>query len=684
TDYKDGDVIKRVGEIGRFLCIIYEGKAEVISTDGAGNKKSMATLTRGDLMGEMSILTGEPSFTDVVAIGDCKTVRIPRETFSSVIATNPMAVTKIAQTITKRLILREREEAQKVGITTALRQQNDPYDLEFTSSVDPIKILVINSRITSLKYALFDTAYSIPITEGLIEKIGDPESCHSIFTTKGSSKECKMYVGNTAEAIKTMLDALTSPDYGVIGRLDEIKAVGYRVVHGGDKFFNSVVINDEVIDSIKACSPLAPLHNPYNLAAIEEMAKLLPSAGHVAVFDTAFHRSMPEHAYRYALSNDLFDKEHLRRYGFHGTNHHYVSLKAATYLKRPINELKMISCHLGHGASLCAIDHGRSIDTSMGMTPLEGLMMGSRSGDIDPGVLLYLMKLGYSPDELSRILNLESGLKGVSGVSNYMKEVLDAAETGNERAKNAIRMYCYRVKKYIGAYMAALGGLDVLIFTGGVGENSTEIRARICQGLEPFGISLWDDANRQSKPFLRQVEELTAPGSHVRVLVIQSNEKRMIARETLHAIGRFHSTRTDRFTAHPIPVNVSAHHVHLSENVFHSLFGQDRSLTPKISLSQPGQFGSVETVNLIGPKGRVDRVRILGPYRKECQVEIARTEEFKLGIDAPVRDSGDVEGTPGIILEGERGQVKLEKGVICARRHVHMSPEDALSFGLRD
>ncbi|MBF0538374.1 MAG: acetate/propionate family kinase [Nitrospirae bacterium] len=682
-EYVDGQEIKRRGEIGRFLWVVYDGKANVVLTEASGERKVVATLTRGDIFGEMSLMSGEPSDADIVSYGGCKVVKLKRELCSDVLMKNPKSLASIAQTITRRLLQREREGWESPDVTTALKSNSDPYDLDFSSAIEPIKVLVINSRIASLKYALFDTKYSIPIMEGLIDKMGTPDCSHTVYTA-GIKYDLPTDARTTAEAIRSMVSALTDSQKGMVKHIDEIKAVGHRVVHGGARFFSSVVIDRGVVEVIRDCSQMAPLHNPYNLAGIEEMMAILPEAKHVAVFDTAFHRNMPEHAYKYALSKSLNEDDNIRRYGFHGINHRYVTLKAATYLKRPVKELKIISCHLGHGSSVCAIDHGRSIDTSMGMTPLEGLMMGSRCGDLDPGIIIYLMNLGFTADELSRILNVESGLKGVSGISNYMKDVLEAAEEGDKHAKEAIGMYCYRVKKYIGAYIAALGGVDVLIFTGGIGENATEIRARVCQGLQPFGISLYGQANRQDRPFLKQVEEITAPGSNVRVLVIKSNEKMMIARETLHAIGRLLSTNIEHYRRRPIPINVSAHHVHVNKAAFEVLFGPGRTLTPKIPLSQPGQYASEETVNLIGPKGRVDRVRILGPFRKDSQVEISRTEEFRLGIDAPVRDSGDIEGTPGITLEGEVGQLKLEKGVICARRHIHMSTEEALGYGLRD
>ncbi|HCS76493.1 MAG TPA: acetate/propionate family kinase, partial [Syntrophaceae bacterium] len=389
----------------------------------------------------------------------------------------------------------------------------------------------------------------------------------------------------------------------------------------------------------------------------------------------SFHVTMPDKAHTYALPYAVTEEEQIRRYGFHGTNHKFVSLCAATFLKRPVGELKMISCHLGSGASVCAIDHGRSVDTSMGMTPLEGLVMGTRAGDVDPGVLLHLLRhRGMTADEMDQMLNRKSGLLGISGASNDMRILLKAAESGDLRCEKAISTFCYRVRKYIGAYWAALGGLDALIFTGGIGENAPDIRDRICRGLETFGIVIYDDVNAKMSVRRGRINDISEPGSKIRILVIPADEEKMIARETIHALGR---TRTPddirKFNSRPIVISTSAHHVHLTQEHFEALFGAGRKMTPRSDLSQPGQFAAVETVNLIGPKGRIDHVRILGPVRKESQVEIARTEQFKLGIEVPIRDSGDTEGTPGITIEGDSGSVDLEKGVICAKRHIHIS-----------
>jgi acetate kinase len=403
------------------------------------------------------------------------------------------------------------------------------------------------------------------------------------------------------------------------------------------------------------------------------------------VFDTSFHHTLPPYAYLYGLPYEYYEKKRIRRYGFHGMSHAYVSLKAAEFLRRPYKELEIATCHLGNGASVCAVDHGRSVDTSMGLTPAEGLIMGTRCGDIDPAVLVHLMRSeNLRPDDLDRIINKESGLKGLSGVSNDMREVERAAQEGNHQALLAFKTFCYHIRKYICAYLAAMGGLDVLVFTGGIGRGSAGVRSLACQGLECMGIRVDEEKNRNASD-ASETYEISADDSDVRVLVVPTDEERMIAREVLRTLNRNEVSKILRKQeSAPIPVEVSAHHVHLAQEHIEALFGKGHELTNKAELSQPGQYACEEQVNLIGPKGRVDRVRVLGPARKETQVEISMTEQFKLGIQPPIRGSGDLENSPGIILEGSEGAVEIEKGVICALRHIHMTPEDALRFGLRD
>jgi acetate kinase len=683
-EYAPDTVIIRRGEIGRFLWIVYDGEVKVTNPAPGATGESGETLKRGALFGEMSILTGEPAIADVMTATASTLVRIPRASFSRLIAGNQKTLAKFARLITDQMIRQAAAVSQPELLRCAHQENQDPYDLNFSSASESMKILVLNSGSSSLKYSLFDTVQALPLLEGEIEKIGSGDAVHNIRTPGTNRSDPQKNIMTMKEAFHVMIQAITDPSFAAIGSLGELNAIGHRVVHGGAAFTNAVLITEAVLESIRVSCILAPLHNPYNLEGIELMRGLLPSIPQVAVFDTAFHQTMPSHAYLYALPHELCKKEQVRRYGFHGTNHEYVALRAATWLKRPLGELKIISCHLGNGASICAIDHGRSIDTSMGMTPLEGLIMGTRPGDVDPGALLHLMRAdALDVEGMDRMLNRESGLKGISG-KNDMREILAGAAQGDVQCTRAISAFCYRIRKYIGAYMAALGGLDVLIFTAGIGENASDIRAGVCQGLEHFGIHLHYEHNRLSLPH-GQAMDVSAPDAKVRVLVVPADEERMIARKTLHALGRVMTAEQMRMLgSRPVPISISAHHVHLKQSDFELLFGQGKTMTPKSELSQPGQFSCRETVNLVGPKGKVRSVRILGPARKESQVEISRTEEFQLGIDAPVRESGDLEGTPGITIEGDAGVLTLDKGVICAKRHIHMSPEDALGFGLRN
>ena len=488
-----------------------------------------------------------------------------------------------------------------------------------------------------------------------------------------------------AGALQALVGTLTHPERGMIKDAGQLSAIGHRVVHGGDRFSNAAVIDTEVLKAIEEAAVLAPLHNPVNLIGIRAAMQVFPGVPNIAVFDTAFHQRMPPMAYLYALPYEYYERDRLRRYGFHGTSHKYVALAAATYLGRRVGELKIISCHLGNGASVAAVDHGRSVDTSMGLTPVEGLVMGTRSGDVDPGLLVHIARReGLPPERLNSLLNKRSGLLGISGVSSDMREVQAAAAAGNRRALLALKVFCYRVRKYIGAMLAAMGGADLLIFTGGIGEGSAEVRALTTQGLDGIGIGLDEEKNRAVKLSSSRVVDVSRAEARTRVLVVHTDESRMIARETIRALGRDRVLGIIRNRTTPIPLEVSAHHVHLSRPHVEALFGAGYQLTRRSDLSQPGQYACQETLTLVGPKGQVERVRILGPERKESQVEIAMTEEYALGIDAPIRMSGDLEGTPGLTLKGPAGSAVLDKGVICAQRHIHMSPQEALSFGLMD
>ena len=398
-----------------------------------------------------------------------------------------------------------------------------------------MKILVINAGSSSLKYQLIDMETEHVLAKGLCERIGlDGHLKHTPLVGGKPVFDEDLPMPTHSEAIAAVIDKLTSDEYGVVASMKEIDAVGHRVVHGGEKFAKSVVITDEVMQAIEECNPLAPLHNPANIIGIKACQELMPGVPMVAVFDTAFHQTMPPVAYTYALPYEYYEKDKVRRYGFHGTSHKYVSQRAADMLGKPIEQLKLISCHLGNGSSVTAIEGGKSVDTSMGFTPLAGLPMGTRSGDIDAGILEYLMnKYGMDIKEMVNVLNKKSGVMGVSGVSSDFRDLEEAFEQGNERAGLAVDMFNYGVKKLIGAYAAAMGGVDAIIFTAGVGENSASQRMAIASGLEFMGVKMDEDANK-----VRGEERvISAPDSKVTVLLIPTNEELMIAMDTEALVG---------------------------------------------------------------------------------------------------------------------------------------------------
>ncbi|NSL51296.1 acetate kinase [Calidifontibacillus erzurumensis] len=389
------------------------------------------------------------------------------------------------------------------------------------------KILAVNAGSSSLKFQLFEMPSEQVLTKGLVERIGLKDSIFSI-TVNGEKYKEVTDISNHAVAVKMLLDKLIQ--LNVVSSLNEIEGIGHRVVHGGEKFSDSVLITDEVIETIEQLSELAPLHNPANLVGIRAFKEVLPNVPAVAVFDTAFHQSMPEQSFLYSLPYEYYKKFGIRKYGFHGTSHKYVSERAAELLNRPLHTLRLLSCHLGNGASIAAIQGGKSIDTSMGFTPLAGVTMGTRSGNIDPALIPYIMeKTGKTADEVLEVLNKQSGLLAISGFSSDLRDIEAEAEKGNERARLALDVFASRIHKYIGSYAARMGGVDAIIFTAGIGENSDVVRARVLQGLEFMGVYWDEELNkvRGKEAFINQ------PQSPVKVLVIPTNEEVMIARDTV-------------------------------------------------------------------------------------------------------------------------------------------------------
>ena len=398
-----------------------------------------------------------------------------------------------------------------------------------------MKILVLNCGSSSIKYKLFDMTTKEVLAQGGIEKIGLVGSFLKLTLPNGEKKILEKDIPEHTAGIEFILNTLVSPEYGAIKSLDEINAVGHRMVHGGERFSESVLLNKEVLDAFIACNDLAPLHNPANLKGVNAVSAILPNVPQVGVFDTAFHQTMPDYAYMYAIPYELYEKYGVRRYGFHGTSHRYVSQRVCEFLGVDPKGKKIITCHIGNGGSISAIKDGKCIDTSMGLTPLEGLVMGTRSGDIDAGAVTFIMeKEGLNATGISNLLNKKSGVLGVSGVSSDMRELEAAVAAGNPKAILAEKMYFYRIKKYIGAYAAALGGVDIILFTGGVGENQANCRSEVCEGLEFMGVKIDLEKNK-----VRGEEAIiSADDSKVTVAVIASDEELMIASDTLAILNK--------------------------------------------------------------------------------------------------------------------------------------------------
>lgn len=392
-----------------------------------------------------------------------------------------------------------------------------------------MKVLVVNCGSSSLKYQLFDMTDESVLAKGLVERIGIEGSILTHQPAGADKVKISGDIQNHGIAIKMVVDALTSKEHGVIESMQEIKAVGHRVAHGGEKLTESVLVTPETLKLMEDCYEMAPLHNPPNVLGIKACAELMPGVPQVGVFDTAFHQTMPKKAYMYGLPYEAYEKYQIRRYGFHGTSHKFVAQCVAELMNKKLEDLKIITCHLGNGSSVAAVDGGKCVDTSMGFTPLEGLVMGTRCGDLDPAILPYLMKKeNMSVEEIDAYINKKSGVLGVSGVSSDFRDIENAAHEGNERAQLALDMFAYRVKKYIGSYAAAMGGVDAIVFTAGLGENSSSMRAMIAEGLGYLGTTMCDKRN----DVRGKVREISTEGSAVKMFVIPTNEELMIARDT--------------------------------------------------------------------------------------------------------------------------------------------------------
>jgi acetate kinase len=683
--FEGKEAIRECGDPGEDFGVMLSGCAEVSVSGLLGERTLISELKEGDVFGEMSLLTGDRTVTDIIAANRCFALLIPQTVFNRDIVTHPKAVMFLSRLLAERV---KQNAAKAIDLNSSQIQSQavanaaDPYALSLKSAT-PGRILALNVGHAQIRFGVYATEDESLAVHGIFDRL-EGGGVGGRLTAGGATVERSRAHFELADLCATIIEEI-----GLLGGRyafmpQEVVVVGHRVVHGGSKYYSSTVITPAVMQDIEQLAVFAPYHNPVNLDGIKVAQTFFPAVPHVAVFDTAFHQTLPTYAYMYGLPYDYYKKDGIRRYGFHGTSHRYVSLKSAEVTRRPLSELEIVSCHLGIGSSMCAVDHGRSVDTTMGLTPSEGLIMANRSGNLDPAVMIHLMQhYQLSPEALSKLINAESGMKGISGISGDIREIEAAADDGHHRALLAHRAYCYQIRKTIGAYVAAMGGIDVLAFTGRIGEQSAAVRSLACQGLEFMGIRLDEEKNRNLRAVTSHAV-ISADDSSVTIIVIASNDERLVAWEALRATERMLVARNGAGQEEPIPIEISAHHVHLAQEDVDKLFGPGHQLTPEHDLSQPGQFACAEKVHLVGPKGKIANVRVLGPTRKETQVEIAMTEQFKLGIQPPIRESGDLANTPGITLEGPAGSATITHGVICAQRHIHMSPEDAMRRGLRD
>ncbi len=636
-NFEKHEAVIEFSEQAIFLGVLLEGNAELSFTDNNGDKHILNKLKPGDIFGEISLMTGDRTIADVLCTTPCRILIIPEDVFREFITTNPAAVKYLSERLESKLKAISYEFEEALYTKAAAKKTSDPYGLKLHTK-EQLRLLIIKSEHYVLQYYLFDTKNHDNNASGEFNNLGTKGS-NFIFKSKKSEITNKTKIADIKEALVMLIEKLKQS--GIINSIEEINAAGHIVQFGGEEFTSSVMADSTVIEKLNHLSSTVNISD--NIKGIRTSMELLPGIPHIAVFDTAFHHTIPSFANSYANSfTKFYDTTHkdnkIEPPNLYGLSHSYAALKAAEHLKLPYNSLEIAICNLDKTSSMCAVDHGRSVDTSADFL----------------------------------------------GVLNNFTKLEQKAGNGSYDAQLAIKTYCYSLRKQIGSYMAAMGGLDVLVFSGKLGTESPYVRGLSCQGLECIGIKINKDLNKKANSN-NDVHVISETDSKVKVLVIPNNEEVMVAREIIRTIDNDKISKLIN-TKKPksIPIDISAHHIHLSDKDLEGLFGPGYKLTHDVELSQPGQYACKERVTLTGPKGSVNRVRILAPTRKKTQIEIAMTEQYKLGIEPPIRASGDIENTPGITLETENGSLTIDKGVICAMRHIHMTPEDALGFGLHN
>ena len=679
--FEPGEVIIPGGQPGRFLGIILEGRVEAVSRDESGSEKRIGELTAYDYFGEMSLISGEPTTADVRAVTRCRVLLIPHEVMSASLSTHPQALHHLGRTVAERL--------RSMWATQAAHERQEPTPTieggvpeRISASAAAARVLVIESQSTTVRYSYFDVERELHNQEGMVDRIGQGRARHTIRKLRG--KTMTSVPGTRAAGVEAVLAGLTTPA-GPLERIEDLSVIAHRVMHGGERFGEPMIIDDRVLDGIRQELPIGGDELQANVETIEACRKLAPTVQQVAVFETAFFQTVPAHAYLHALPYDLYRDHGIRRYGCNGVAHHQAARLAAAHLERALERLRVVSCYCGPEPSVCAIGEGRAVDVTSGATCQGGLPGLTGTGDLDPRLVFRLCDVhGMSLSEVESAVTVGGGIRALSGLQGDLTDLSAAAEEGNKQADLALETMAHAIKKAIGASVATLGGIDALVITGPHSATGGALRLRALAGLEGLGLHLDPELNEAPETSPDGVGELSPPLSPAKVLLVPADGHRMVASEVLGAIGREDLAALFRSRRLPIPIGISAHHVHLTREHVEALFGPGHELTFRAELTQPGQFACEEQVTVIGPRGVVERVRVLGPVRSKTQVEIPRTEEFRLGIDAPIRASGDIKGSPGLRLEGSAASIDLQQGVICAARHVHMSPEDALRFGVRD
>ncbi len=677
--YESGETILRRGEPGRFLGVIVEGLAQAQTPDGSGGWDAVHELAEGDHFGEASLLSGDPVSEEIRAVIPSQVLLVPYDVMFTALATQPEALRHMARIATQRM----RGVPAAAPVSERAVSGTGPTSAGHGPHATDARVLVVEAHPTRLLYSYMDVNREVDDRHGSVEGLGEKRARHMSKSLRG--KSMLVIRGTPEEAARSILATLSAA-VETLPSPQDLTVIAHRFTYGGEAHRGPAVIDEPTLAKMRETLPSAWPETLPSVETAEMLLRLAPDVPQVAVFDTAFHQTLPPQAYLYGLPYELYRESGIRKHGSHGLSHHQVALLAAAHLGGRVEDLRLVSCCMGRKTlSVCAIDRGRSAEVSSGLADRGGLLGPGWAGDLSPSIVFRIAReRGFSIEQAEAWLGEQSGLCGLAGVSGDLGTVLEAAREGSSRALLAADLFAHNVRKHIGAYLAVMGGLEAIVFTGPLGATDPEMRERICERLSGLGINLDPSLNRAPKGDTMGVCRLSPPWSPVHVLVAPTNPYRMAASEALRALGRGALAAGIWARRRPIPISISAHHVHLTQEHVEALFGAGYELQMRGQLSQTGQFAAEETVTLEGPKGLVERVRVLGPVRPVTQAEISRTEAYKLGIDAPIRPSGSLEETPGVTLEGPEGTISVDHGVIIAARHVHMSPEDALHFGVRD